>query len=97
MIDFDDEMLFYRDQKQIFSDIEGEIVMLNIKNEEYYSLNEAASIIWKLLEKPIKLESLVSSLLDIYDVDHNQCLNETKHYINELHELGIINVQEASK
>ena len=89
------EALIERDPKQVFSEVDGEIIMLSIRNEEYYSLNNVASRIWRLLESPMSVNKVIESLTEEYEVDNRQCLEETKNFIDELYETGLIMVHDA--
>ena len=46
----------------IVSDMDGEKVMLSIKNGKYYNLGTIGGVIWDHLQKPILLEELISKL-----------------------------------
>ena len=52
--------ILQRNPKQLFTLIDEEVVMLNIKHEEYLNLNHHASYIWKQLKTPCTfLKSLI--------------------------------------
>lgn len=87
-----DNTILARNPDQLFSEIDDEIVMLSVKNGEYYNLNKVGSYIWNLLEKPNTFENLIKALLNSYDVDKKTCIDDTLPLIEELVIKGLINV-----
>ena len=79
-----------RNLSQVFSEIDGQVVMLNVKKEAYYTLNDVGSAIWKEIEYPCKLEDLIHILTEAYDVSAKKCRDEMIPFLNELLEAGIV-------
>ncbi|MGF1676138.1 MAG: PqqD family protein [Rivularia sp. (in: cyanobacteria)] len=50
-------------------ELTGEVVILNIESESYYSLNAVASRIWLLLTNLENVEALIQQLLQVYVVN----------------------------
>ena len=73
-----------RDPAQEFSKIDDEVVMLSLKNGEYYALDPVGSRIWELLEKPQSVQDLIEKLIEEFDVNEEVCKKETVHYLCEL-------------
>ena len=76
----------------IFNSIDDEIVILSIKNEEYYYLNTVGSTIWKYIAEPESIENIINKLTEEYKVSVEVCRSETIQYIEELFNLEIINL-----
>ncbi|MBN1181837.1 MAG: PqqD family protein [Bacteroidales bacterium] len=68
---------------QLYSYIDGEVVMLSIDNGEYYNLNEVGSYIWNLLDNPCTFQEIIFKLREIYEVGEGTCINDTKLYLEE--------------
>jgi len=79
-----------RNPSQVFSEIDGQVVMLNVKKEAYYTLNDVGSTIWKEIENPCKLEDLIHTLTEAYEVTVEKCREEIIPFLNELLEAGIV-------
>jgi len=79
-----------RNPNQVFSEVDDEVVMLSIKNSEYYNLNEIGSIIWRQLKESTSLTKLISELTLEFEVSENECRTDVLPFINELLELEII-------
>ena len=50
-------------------ELTGEIVILNIESESYYSLNPVGSKVWQLLTSKENVKGAIEQLLQIYLVD----------------------------
>lgn len=66
------------------SDMNGEKVMLSIKNGKYYNLGSIGGEIWALIEKPVTVEAVVTELESRYEVDRERCEMEVLNFVNEL-------------
>lgn len=77
----------------VFSEMDGEIVMMSIENSEYYGLDPVASRIWELLEQPATIEQLVEKLQDEYEVDYETCLKDVIAFADELLEKKILSIE----
>jgi len=82
--------ILQRDQKQLFTMIDSEVVMLNIKHEEYLNLNTHASYIWQQLETPHTFGELTDHLCSAFDVGKKVCIQDTMDFITEFIERDII-------
>ena len=81
-----------RNPEQLFTMIDDEVVMLNIKHEEYLNLNSQASYIWQQLEIPLSFGELTDHLCGAYNVDKKVCVKDTLDFVIELVEKGIIQI-----
>lgn len=88
------DTLLLRKHDQIFSEVDGEIVMLNIRNSEYYNLNSVASQIWNCLETSKSFSHLVNELVSIYDVDIDECQKDIRPLLTEMLEIGIVYIDD---
>lgn len=76
----------------ISSDIDGEIVMMDIEEGSYYGLNNVASRIWQLVEKEITVSNVCDALLHEYDVDKKECEKEVIKYLETLVDKKLIDI-----
>ena len=61
------------------TDLNGEIVMMDLEKGRYFSLNGVGSRIWEIIEEPIGINKIVDCLLEEYDVNRNEvywCCNK---------------------
>ncbi|NLI24085.1 MAG: lasso peptide biosynthesis PqqD family chaperone [Bacteroidales bacterium] len=81
---------FRRNPDLLFSDMDGETVMMSIQNGEYYGLDEVGSRIWQLLENPESAETLTDKLIEEYEVTRETCLSDVMEFLNMLAEKQLI-------
>ncbi len=84
--------ILQRNPDQLFTMIDDEVVMLNIKYEEYLNLNRHASYIWQQLQIPHSFGELTDQLCTVYNVEKKVCIEDTLEFITELVEKDIIQV-----
>ena len=58
-------------ENTLFQELHGEIVILNIESESYYSLNPAGSKVWQFLTAKENVKGAIRQLLQIYLVDES--------------------------
>jgi hypothetical protein len=85
--------IFRRAEEQLSTELDGETVLLSIKNGQYYKLDAVATRIWQLLEEPQSLESLVDQLLAEYEVERDQCTTDVQGYLDELESEGLLAIE----
>jgi hypothetical protein len=68
----------------IAQELTGEIVMLDMESESYYSLNSVASRIWELLTSSENVEASIQQLLQVYLVDEATLSRDVTDLVNEL-------------
>lgn len=79
-------------QGNIVSDMDGEKVMLNIENGNYYNLGELGGDIWGMMKKPIEVRSIIMKILSEYEVEESECEEQVISYVNKLYSEGLITV-----
>jgi len=72
--------------------IGDEIVMLDIKHEEYLNMNRHASYIWQQLVTPLTFGELTDHLCSAFDVEKKVCIQDTLDFIAEFIERDIIQI-----
>jgi hypothetical protein len=68
----------------IVSDMDGEKVMLSVKNSKYYNLGDIGGEIWDLIEKPSSISEIVKNLMSKYDVQKIECEEQVISFFNTL-------------
>ncbi len=75
------------------SQIDDEVVLLNIEIGKYIGLNPIASIIWEQLKEPIQISSLTNQLTKEYDVPPSECEEDTLELLQKMLESQLITIQ----
>lgn len=84
--------ILQRNPDQLFTMIGDEIVMLDIKHEEYLNMNRHASYIWQQLVTPLTFGELTDHLCSAFDVEKKVCIQDTLDFIAEFIERDIIQI-----
>ncbi len=81
---------FYRNNRTISGRLHDELVMMDISQGKYFSLNPVATRIWDLLEKPMDCNELCSLLVEEYEVEPGRCNEEVEELLQEMEKLGLV-------
>src|SRR2546428_4203425 len=65
----------------VSSQIDGEIVMMSVDNEQYYSLDAVGSRIWELIAQPRSVFAVCETLLSEFQVDRGTCQRDVLHFM----------------
>ncbi len=87
------DTILQRKPDLLFNEIDGEVVMLNIENSEYYGLDKVGSRIWNLIEHPLSLKDLIFKLMNEFDISEQQCINDTLAFLTILTDKKLIITQ----
>ena len=70
--------------------VNNELMMLNVEQGAYYSLDPIAAEIWGLLEQPASVKDLAAGLQKRYAVSAEQCQADVLAFLEELYTNGMI-------
>ena len=70
--------------------VNGETVILDLKSECYFGLDEVGTRIWQLLQEHGDVQKTFDTMLEEYDVDANTLASDMKNLIGDLTEKGLI-------
>lgn len=70
------------------------VVLLHLKNWNYFEFDAVGSAIWSLLEEPRSLPALVESLTTRFNVDEERCRVETKEFLDGLITQGLASISD---
>ena len=66
----------------------------NNLDESKLAMNGVANSIWKAIENPIQIKSIIELLCKEYDIDEKTCEETTITFLSRLNHSGLINVLE---
>lgn len=81
-----------RDNDIIFSELDGEAVMVSMERGEYYGINPIGTQIWGEIETPRKVSDLCELLITDFNVTLEQCGKDVLAFLNMLAEKGVVKV-----
>jgi hypothetical protein len=74
----------------IFQALQDEIVLLNMKDQQYFGLDDVGSDMWKLLVEYRDVETVVDRLTAEYDVDRATVKEDLSVLIGNLLAAGLL-------
>lgn len=75
------------------SEVDGDVIALDIEKGHCYGLNGTASHIWKLLEQERTLDAICADLVTRFDIERPQCQAEVAALIAQLEAEGLVEVK----
>jgi len=80
-------------QGNIVSDMNGEKVMLSVKNGKYYNMGVIGGEIWEKIRNPVMISQVVDALLLEYEVSRDECEQQVVSFIEMLAKEGLVEVK----
>ena len=81
---------YSRNDQVIDGELDDNQVMMHLEKGKYYGLNPIGKSIWALLETPKSFDEITTALLTEFDVSEEQCIEETKMFIDKATEFDIL-------
>jgi hypothetical protein len=73
---------------------EDESVLLSLKTQQYYSVNETGKRIWELLSSGHDSEAIAATITEEWAISQTDALKRVNSFLEELHEEGLVDVVE---
>lgn len=83
-------------EQNIVSDMDGEKVMLSIRNGNYYNLGTVGGRIWDCIGSATSVQDVVEVLLSEYDVTRADCEQQVTTFLEHLRKEGLILVHQEN-
>ncbi|GBF75269.1 putative PqqD family protein [Paenibacillus sp. 598K] len=80
----------------MLADLENEMMLLDMSTGIYYGLNETACEIWRLLADNESIEPLIQRIAETSGQTIQVITEDVNSYLNELVEIGILEVGNKS-
>jgi len=74
----------------VATDVNGEIVLMNLERDRCYGLGVTGSDIWRRLAAPVRISDLLSQLNDVYDAAPGTIEADLLRTLAELHAEGLL-------
>lgn len=89
------DLRFSRASNQLSCELDGEIAILNLDTSLYFGLTEVAALLWRELETPRSLEELTAAVLNLYDVESQQCRKDVAQFLSVLRDRKLLKAEDA--
>jgi hypothetical protein len=73
-----------------FTDVEGEIVVLDLERSLYLAVNGTGAVLWRLLYEGASLEELRGRLTSAYPIDEATATADVGAFVSELDRAGLL-------
>lgn len=80
-----------------FQEVDGAVVLLNLRDATYYGLDAVGSCAWRLLCQHGDLERVVAALLAEYEVAEERLRQDLHAFVAELHAAGLLEEGDAGE
>ena len=77
-------------EEALSQEVNGETVILDLKSESYFGLDEVGTRIWQLLQEHGETKKVFDVMLDEFDVDADTLASDMKNLIDHLVDKGLI-------
>ena len=77
-------------------EVGGETVILDLKTESYFGLDEVGTRIWQLLQEQEGIQTITAAMLNEYDVEEDQLEKDIQSLLTQLDNAGIITLNSNS-
>lgn len=74
----------------LFQELDNESIMLNLRDDAYYRLNDVGTRLWQLLSESGEVEQVVRQMLTEYEVDESRLRQDLAHLLQEMGNAGVI-------
>jgi len=82
---------------QVSTNLEGQVVILNLKSGVYFGLSAVGARIWELLEKPIEVSRIRDTILAEYQIDAERCENDILSILENMEQAGLIEISHETR
>jgi hypothetical protein len=88
--------LIQRSTNQIACDMNGEVVILDLKSGTYYGLDTLGARVWSLIEAPLSLTSIRDAIMADYEVDAETCERDVLAFLDQMRAAGLVEIRNGS-
>ncbi len=72
------------------TEVDGEVVALDIGKGHWYGLNKTGSAIWNMIAAPLSVDAICTQLLATYEIDRATCERQVRELLLDLLRNGLI-------
>jgi len=86
------------DEKKIASKmIEGEVVMIDLSNGMYYSLNNIGGFFWLSSLNHHSIQSILEKIIEVFNVPRDKVEKDLSNFVNQLIDRNLIALSDENK
>lgn len=78
-----------QNRQTAFTEVDGEVVLVDPSDSRMYWLNPVASRVWTLADEPALVEAVAATLCDEFDVDYERALGDVQRMVDAFLDKGL--------
>ena len=82
-----------RNENIVFTNLDDNIVMMDVDEGRYFELPPVAARIWTLIEEQQTVRSICDALVEEYDISVETCQQDTLEFLQSAFEMHIVRVE----
>lgn len=82
-------------KENVFCELDGESVILNMADGVYYGLNAVGHRIWEFIQQPRRLNEITAALEAEFEVETEQCRADVVELLSQLAEKGLVTIDDS--
>jgi hypothetical protein len=75
----------------VSTELDNEVVLVNMTSKYYYTLNETGRLIWKLLGEGKNENEIVCALMESYEIEEGTARSDVAELVSDLRREKLIN------
>lgn len=87
---FEDDAVFSIRPDLILEEVEGELLVLDLRGNAYFGLNEVAKIIWEAIDAGRSFVEIVGAICDHFEVEHQQAARDLAEFLSDGLDAGLL-------
>lgn len=87
------EILRLRANDVAWREIDGEVVLLDLKSSVYISVNAAGSVLWKLLAQGATWDQLRGGLVSAFGIEESRAAADVDAFVAMCRERGLLDAE----
>jgi hypothetical protein len=85
-----DKTRYRRADAVSFTELDGEIICLNLEAGQYVGMRDVGQAIWERLDEPRALDDIVRHVTSEYDVEYDTAAADVRAFLSELIQAGLV-------
>lgn len=81
---------YSRNEQIIDGELDDNQVMMHLDKGKYFGLDPVAKRIWQIVEEPKSINEIVALLLEEYEVEEAQCVEEVHAFLEKAIQFDIV-------
>lgn len=82
--------MFVRNQSVLWTELDGQLMLMDIETGAYYQVEGIGGAIWQMLETPRSEAEIVEAILATYRVGKDECVNDIRIFLAKLVESKVV-------